>query len=131
MFIFYLNHLGGGPALPVLGDHIVEEDDLGQLHRDVVLVRAGLEVGDHGGPDAERGDGDAGEDHVLRPGRGGVHEEEADVGGGDALEEVEHLERVEHVDEARGDHGLHLLVVLRHLERVKNNELGGLISLFL
>ena len=53
-----LDHLGRGAVLAVLPDDVVEEDDLRQLHRHVVLVGARPQVRHHGGPDAERRDGD-------------------------------------------------------------------------
>ena len=48
-----LEHLSRGARLPVLDDHVVEEDDLGDLHGDVVLVCPGLEVAGHTRSDAE------------------------------------------------------------------------------
>ena len=54
-----LDHLGGGTVLAMPHDDVVEEDDLGELHGHVVLIGARSKVRDHGGTDAERGNGDS------------------------------------------------------------------------
>ena len=55
----YLDHLCGGPGQTVLLDDVIKEHDFGQLHGDVILVGAGLQVGYHRWPYAQRRDGKA------------------------------------------------------------------------
>ena len=54
-----LDHFSRCSGLSVLHDDVIEENDFGQLHRDVILVGAGLQVGDDRRTNAERRNGQA------------------------------------------------------------------------
>ena len=94
-----------GPRLSVLEYDVIEENNLCQLHGDVVFVGSGLEVADHGGADAEGRDGDPGQDHGAGLGGLGVHQEEGHVLFHDAVKKTQDLQGVEDVDQSgRVDH---------------------------
>lgn len=78
-----------------LFDDIIEEDDLGELHGEVVLVGARLQVADHRGSYAERRHQEAGEDEVGRFACLGVHQQQGNVFLGNPLEHVQHDQRVQ------------------------------------
>lgn len=48
-----LNHLCSSPCLSMLHDDIVQKNNLGQLHRDVIFVGAGFQVRNDGRTNAE------------------------------------------------------------------------------
>lgn len=77
-------------AGPDLFDDIVEEYDLGELHGEVVLVGARLEVADHGGSYAEGRHQEAGEEEVGGGARLWVHQQQWHVLLRNPLEQVQH-----------------------------------------
>ena len=104
-----INGLSGPPTcsarLSVLEYDVIEENNLCQLHGDVVFVGSGLEVADHGGADAEGRDGDPGQDHGAGLGSLGVHQEQGHVFFHDAVKKTQDLQGVEDVDQSgRIDH---------------------------
>lgn len=69
-----------------LFNDIVEEDYLCELHGEVILVGAWLQVADHGGSYAERRHQEAGEDEVGRFPCLGVHQQQGNVFLGNPFE---------------------------------------------
>ena len=84
---------GAWPQPTDLLDDVVEEDDLRELHGEVVLVGARLEVADDRGADAERGHQQARQQEVGGMARLGVHQQQGDVLGGDPLQQLEDHQR--------------------------------------
>lgn len=78
-----------------LFDDIVEEDYLCELHGEVVLVGARLQVADHRGAYAERRHQEACEDEVGRFACLRVHQQQGNVFLGNSLEHVQHDQRVQ------------------------------------
>lgn len=84
-----------GWQVPDLFDDIVEEYDLGELHGEVVLVGARLQVADHRGSYAEGRHQEAGEEEVGGGARLRVHQQQRHVLLGNPLEQVQHHQRVQ------------------------------------
>lgn len=80
---------------PDLFDHIIEENDLSELHGEVVLIGARLQVADHGRSYAQGRHQEAGKEEVRGGARLRVHQQQRHVLLRNPLEQVQHHQRVQ------------------------------------
>lgn len=88
-------HSHASDAGPYLFDDIIEENDLSELHSEIVLVGARLQVADHRRSNAEGRHQEAGEEEVGRGACLRVHQQQRHILLGNPLEQVQHHQRVQ------------------------------------